>query len=222
MYWPYMLPVESQFRLMCEAAPCASRQARCSGWSRNKPCPPAARNSASMAPTKSRTQNAWSRRLRSRTSMLMGSPRAAVSNASARSRNIRSRAASMHALASARRSCTVVSSAMRRLPPATAPRVVRSPAMARKSAGAHAGSGGIGELGEGKRAMGGNERVARDDVLAAGAGQAHGVPIVVDAALAGAQEKKSRLRGFVRLWDHAAEELPLRVVAAAAKTSHAG
>ena len=47
-----------------------------------------------------------------------------------------SRAASIKALASATRICTVVSSAMRRLPPATAPRVVRTSAMARKSASA--------------------------------------------------------------------------------------
>src|SRR5262249_18804709 len=46
------------------------------------------------------------------------------------------RAGSMQALASARRICTVVSSAMRRLPPATAPRVVRTLAIARKSASA--------------------------------------------------------------------------------------
>ena len=31
IYCPNMLPVESQLRLMCEAAACASRQKRCSG-----------------------------------------------------------------------------------------------------------------------------------------------------------------------------------------------
>jgi len=160
--------------------------------------------------------------------------------------------ASMQALASASRNCTVVSSAMRRLPPVTAPRVVRTPAIARKSrarlrpyrapatrwrsaaqrerlpikrigVGAHAWGAGVGKLGEGERAVGGDERVAGNDVLAAGAGESHGVPVVVDGAVGAWQKKKSRLRRRSSgLRDHAAEELPLRIVAAAAKTSRTG
>jgi hypothetical protein len=70
--------------------------------------------------------------------------------------------------------------------------------------------------------MGGNERVAATMVLAAGAGE----PIVcqlssmVQSALR--SEKKTGLRRADRLRDHAAEELPLRVVAAAAEAAGAG
>jgi len=70
--------------------------------------------------------------------------------------------------------------------------------------------------------MGRDEHVAGDDVLAAGARKPHGVPVVVDDAIGAAQKEKSRRRGCVRLRNHAAEELPLRVVAAAAKTPDAG
>src|SRR5262249_48921065 len=70
--------------------------------------------------------------------------------------------------------------------------------------------------------MGGNEGVASDDVLAAGARKPHRVPIVVDGAVGGTQQEKSRRRSSIRLRDHAAEELPLRVVATAAETPHAG
>jgi hypothetical protein len=88
--------------------------------------------------------------------------------------------------------------------------------------GAHAGGGGIGKLGEGQRAMGGDEHVPRDDVLAAGAREPHGVPVVVDDAIGAAQKEKSGLRGCAGLRDHAAEQLPLRIVAAAAKAPRAG
>jgi len=87
---------------------------------------------------------------------------------------------------------------------------------------AHPRGGRIGELGEGEHAMGGNEGVASDDVLAAGAREPHRVPIVVDGAVGGAQQEKSRRRSSIRLRDHAAEELPLRVVATAAEASNAG
>src|SRR5262249_15677012 len=60
------------------------------------------------------------------------------------------------------------------------------------------------------------------DVLAAGAREPHGVPVVVDDAIGAAQKEKSRRRGCARLRNHAAEELPLGVVAAAAKTADAG
>ena len=48
------------------------------------------------------------------------------------------------------------------------------------------------------------------------------MPVVVDGAVGAAQEKKSGLRRSVRLRDHATEELPLRVVAAAAEAASAG
>ena len=48
------------------------------------------------------------------------------------------------------------------------------------------------------------------------------MPVVVDDAVGAAQKEKSRRRGCARLRDHAAEELPLRIVAAAAKAPHAG
>ena len=87
---------------------------------------------------------------------------------------------------------------------------------------AHAGRGGVGELGEGERAMDGDEHVADHDVLAAGAREPHRVPVVVDAAVGRGHEEKSRLGRTVRLRDHAAEKLPLRVVAAAAEASRPG
>jgi hypothetical protein len=88
--------------------------------------------------------------------------------------------------------------------------------------GAHAGSGGIGKFGEGERAMGRNECVPSNDILAARPGQSHGVPIVLDDAIVTAQQEKPGRRRSVRLRDHAAEKLPLGIVAAAAETPNAG
>ena len=48
------------------------------------------------------------------------------------------------------------------------------------------------------------------------------MPVVVDGAVGAAQEKKSGLHRAIRLRDHAAQELPLRVVAAAAEAAGAG
>ena len=48
------------------------------------------------------------------------------------------------------------------------------------------------------------------------------MPVVVDGAVGAAQEKKSGLSRAIRLRDHAAEELPLRIVAAAAEAAGAG
>ncbi len=84
------------------------------------------------------------------------------------------------------------------------------------------GAVAVGKLGEGKGAMGGDEHIPGHDVLAAGAGEPHGVPVVVDGAVTGGQQEKSGLRRAARLRDHAAEKLPLRVVAAAAEAPYAG
>src|SRR5262249_49704831 len=73
-----------------------------------------------------------------------------------------------------------------------------------------------------KRAAEGNKCVANDDVLAAGARKPHGAPIVIDSAVAGAHKEESRLRRPLRSRNHTAEKLPLRIVAAAAKSPHAG
>ncbi len=84
---------------------------------------------------------------------------------------------------------------------------------------AHARRGGVGKLGKGEHAMGGNEHVPGDDGLAAGAGEPHRVPVVVDRAVGGRQQEESRLRRRSRLRNHAADELPLRIVAAAAEAT---
>src|SRR5262249_48076290 len=48
-YCPYIVLTASQFMLTCTAAAWASRQARCSGLPVKMPCPPEARNRASIA-----------------------------------------------------------------------------------------------------------------------------------------------------------------------------
>ena len=55
-YWPYIVLTASQLRLMWAAAAWASRQTRCSGFSRKIPCPPEAVKSASIACTSKRVQ----------------------------------------------------------------------------------------------------------------------------------------------------------------------
>ena len=70
--------------------------------------------------------------------------------------------------------------------------------------------------------MGRNESVPGNDILAARPGQAHGVPVILDDAVATAQQEKPGGRCPIRLRDHAAEKLPLAIVAAAAKAADAG
>ena len=86
----------------------------------------------------------------------------------------------------------------------------------------HAGRGGGDQLGKGQRAMARHESVFGDDGFAPRSGQAHRPPVIVDSDVGGAQREKSRQRRAARLRDHAAEKLPLRVVAAAAETARAG
>src|SRR5262245_61216656 len=66
-----------------------------------------------------------------------------------------------------------------------------------------------------------DEHVLGDDVLAAGAGQTHGPPVVVDDAVRGRYQDEAGLRtGAVR--QHGAEMQPLRIVAAAAEPPGSG
>src|SRR3954452_22459062 len=51
--WPYIVPTASQFRLTWRATALTSRQARCTGLSRSRPCPPVEAFSASTACTAS-------------------------------------------------------------------------------------------------------------------------------------------------------------------------
>ena len=141
-----------------------------------------------------------------------------------------SRAASIEPVASATRLWMVANSAMRLLPPATAPRVVRTLAMSMKSASAPSamprigatsvnGSGGEHRLpvqrivvdrragrrpgqqiGDRHNAMGRHEHIVGDGVLAAGAGEPHGEPVVVERDVGARQQEERRAwrRAFAR------------------------
>jgi hypothetical protein len=87
---------------------------------------------------------------------------------------------------------------------------------------AHAGRARVGERREGDGAMQGDEGAAGDDALAAGAGEPHHAPVVLDRDVGGAEQEEAGLRRPLRLRDHAAEELPLRIVAAAAEAARTG
>src|ERR1700694_4675975 len=67
-----------------------------------------------------------------------------------------------------------------------------------------------------------DKSIVGDDVLTAGTGEAHRMPVVVDGDVRGTQQKKPRLRRPARLRNHAAEELPLRVVATTTKAARTG
>src|SRR5262245_56373988 len=69
-----------------------------------------------------------------------------------------------------------------------------------------------------------NEEVVRHDVLAAGPGEPHRVPVVVDPGILAWHQKKARLcrLGGADRWDHRGEKVPLCIVATASEAPHSG